>query len=472
MSSPYLLQSLWPQQPYGNYTPVLTPGSSATTMAPGPGTLPSTSRITPTTLANGAECFAIEVPNQFTSKLSALLPFNATMPGLQGLISKLLIDGSEATRRYLEDLSTQGIDASLRPTQDGLLFSVSGPQGQEGHLAQIALHLLTRPTIDPNEFEKIKGNLIEEQKQTLSRPISILDAAVRKRLFGPTHPYALSSEECIQALRKFTLDQVLGYHRQALALPQQIRWMMVSPQPASHQVTLLNQAVQASGFYASPYQPAWPLPGVPSLPTAADTRRVLVAKEGVNRAQVLYAWRTPPENHPDYPAYQLIQANFSSPSSAFYKVIRVERGLTYTPIPLYDTFRTGGYFGVISDVDFNTIGETMKAYNDTVTEILKTPITPQQVASLKNMALREVREHLQSTWGITKHNTNRLSRQLSPETLAEAEWALQRVTPQDVQRVLDRYFNPKNNPPVVGILAPQAVLSKTFPGPAAEQAQM
>ncbi len=438
-----------PQNNYNQTNPIQP--ATATEIGPPQGTK----------VINGAAAFFQQVPTQQLSHVSIFLPISSALNGIREMIPSILLRGSEATKTLLEQCSARGIEVSPDIAGDKLQLSVSGPAGQEEELVKVAMHFLTRPSVDMQNFNYIKDLMIKNIQNLQSDPDVPLGEAVMKNLYGKDHPYAKGSQEMMEALSQLTPQAVMALHQQALQFPEQTRLIMLSPQPVEKQKALLDQGIQQYSWFASPYRSA-PLPETPPTIAARGSKGpLLVPNETLEQAHIFTAWRAPVIGDPDYPAFCVMRELLEGSSGRFFKIMRTERGLVYGTSESYTgSQKQGADYCMGAQVDYENIDIALKSIQDVVQSIVNAPPSPAELMTAKKKFKLGMNSILQSTDGIAALSMPWLKMDLPPQHPSHFIAQIERITPADIQRVANRIFNPSYGYNVTGIAAPQNILAQ------------
>lgn len=419
-------------------------------------------------LRNGASAYFQQASQQKESSLSILLPIGPALAGSRALIPGLLLEGSDATKQLINRVRAEGIVVLASETGDKVLLHLTGPAGQEARLTQVAMQVLTQPTVDPMTFQRLKEDMSDDLKKSLAMPETAMAEAVAQQLYGPTHPYAKTTQALMQELAQQTPASVMGLYQTVLQQPQDITLLMVSPQSVPVQQQVLNGALAQVGWQGNPFGAAMALPQTPPLPPQRGAiGPLLIPNETVDRARVIQAWRAPTVDDPDYPAFLLLINMLNGMTGGFFRVLRTESGLVYSTRQLYQPEKQGASYQVTAQVDYDKLGQTLQAIQRVATEMLTRPISEEELNKVKRSYILGLRQDMQSSSGITDIHLPRVGVDRPPLHPDILKSQVEQVTGADVQRVANRFFNPANGYFVLGVTAPQRVLSAWFPPPPA-----
>jgi len=449
--------AFWPLPGVGTANPLVR-----SAQAEGPVMASELGPVCQTVAQNGTPLLLQQTQTHRQSTVSLFVPLGPMQAGLRTLMPALLMQGSEATKQRLNEAQVRGFQINVATSGEKLLFSVSGPQGQEQQMMDLALGLMTRPQVDPWTFYRLKEDTLKMVRNSQADPLVPLGESVLKALYGAGHPYAKSSQDVMQELAMVSLPQAQQVWQQAIGNPQQVKLMMVSPLPVSQQEQVLNTALGASQWVAGPYAMA-PLPVSPPIrPARGLNAPVLVPNETVQQAFIMESWRAPQVTDPDYPAFCLMFELLRGVSGSFFKVLRTEKGLVYGTDQAFTSWKHGGDYSISAQVPFEKIGPTVKAIQEVIDQMIQRPVTPQQLQMARKKFLLGLNDARQSPEGIAMLAEPFVASDGTPLHPEMMKLAAMRVTAQDIQRVASRFLNAQTGYQVLGVSAPQAILSQWF----------
>ncbi len=166
------------------------------------------------------------------------------------------------------------------------------------------------------------------------------------------------------------------------------------------------------------------------------------------------AYHIPPGSHPDYPSVDvLVELMTSEPSGRLYKAL-VETKKASSQWGWAASLKEPGFVYFSADVlKENSLDDASQTMLNTIDALRDNPPTKEEVERAKAKLLKDFELFL--------NNSDRVGLQLS-EFIAMGDWrlallyrdGLEKVTPEDVQRVAKAYFKPANR--TVGRFIPEA----------------
>ncbi len=159
-----------------------------------------------------------------------------TQLGTQALMLSLLDEGTagmnstqiaEAQERLGATISTA---ASLDRTSVGLAALSANLPASLGLYADIVL----KPTFDPAEVERLRGQQLARIASELKQPNSIASRFLPPLLFGPNHPYGISftGSGDVASVTKVTRAEISDFHQKWFR-PEKATFFVVSDRPLS-----------------------------------------------------------------------------------------------------------------------------------------------------------------------------------------------------------------------------------------------
>lgn len=418
--------------------------------------------VCPSVAQNGTPLLLQQTQTHNQSTVSMFIPLGPMQAGLRTLMPALLLQGSEATKQRLNEAQVRGFHINVATSGEKLLFSVSGPHGQEPQMLDLALGLMTRPNVDPWTFYRLKEDTLKMVRNSQADPLVPLGESVLKALYGVGHPYAKSSQDVTQELAMLSLPQAQNVWQQAIGNPAQARIMMVSPLPVSAQAAVLNNSLVASQWTPGPYA-VMPLPVSPPIAPARGLKApILVPNETVQQAFIMESWRAPQVTDPDYPAFCLMFELLRGVSGSFFKVLRTEKGLVYGTDQAFTSWKHGGDYSMSAQVPFDKIGPTIKAVQEVIDQMIQRPVSDQQLQMARKKFLLGLNDARQSPDGVAMLAEPFVASDVAPLHPDVMKQAANRVTSRDIQRVASRFLNTQSGYQVIGVSAPQTVLSQWF----------
>jgi len=472
-ASAFQIQPAWlppssPLSPVGDSFTPSSPALSSSQSPTGVSQMDSLSPVSSYTLANGATGHFMQMRGQQKSMFSLMLPIDALSPGIEGLLSDVLEEGSEGTKRFIARLRDQDMIVGFSRLDNRLWVHGSSPVGQEPEMLKSLLTLLTRPAVDSASFSTLQAKSIANEQGRITNPDILLATAMLKQLYGANHTFALEPRQRMTALGQLDLPGLMAQHNRMLQAVGKAQAIMISPLPPQAQRQVLDEAIREVGWFRNPYVPDSGNAAGMNLPNPQGAAPpVLVPNESLKRALVKTIWKMPDPHDPDYAASLLIQDALRGTSTgSFFQTLRTDHGLVYGVAQAEGKpLGQGLCYNVGVEVDFGKIGQALDDLGQVTRNLAQSPMTPAMMDTLKRKSLLNIRDMFQMPQVASIFYFPWLKTGTTPPDLNRLQASIEQVTPQDIQRVASRIFlDPSSGFQLAGVSAPSAVLRQWFPG--------
>jgi len=367
--------------------------------------------------------------------------------GLSHILEHMLFKGT-ATRQtndIAQKIQNAGGYVNAYTSYDRTVFWIDIPARGVSSAIDILSDAMMNSTLPPEEYKKEQEVIRREFAMGYDNPDRMAGLALFETAFS-VHPYRLPVIGHIEIYNKLTRDDVMEYYK-ARYVPNNLFFVVVGDVDAEKiHDQMLNYFVDYPRKSLPPvYIPAEP----PQL-----GRRESHTEFPTELTRLSLAWHIPEITHPDMPALDLLSNILGTGrSSILYKKIREEAGLAHSVSAYSYTGNSPGIFGVDAILDPGNREAAENMVVQIIEDLKKNGVSAADVEKAKKLALstqlqglttmRGIASDLGSNWLITR-NLN-----FSHDYLA----SLQNVTPEDIKRVLNTYFDDKNlsvvslNPP-------------------------
>lgn len=373
--------------------------------------------------------------------------------GLSHILEHMLFKGTatRSTNAFAQGVQNQGGYINAYTSYDRTVFWIDIPAKGVSTALDLLSDAMMNSTLPPEEYTKEQEVIRREFAMGYDDP----DRMAGLQLFATAyaeHPYRLPVIGHIEIYNKLTRDEVLEYYK-ARYVPNNLFFVVVGDVDAE------KVHDQMAEFFAKYPRKSLPPHFIPQEPVQLG-RREDHREFPTELTRLNMAWHTPPITHPDVPALDLLATILGDGrSSRLYQRVREELGLVHSVDAYSYTPGDPGLFGIGAVLDpdkreaatkaiFAVLDEAKaKGVSAAELEKAKRKMVSQHINGLTTM--RGKASDLGSNWQLTR-NLN-----FSNDYLA----AVQRVTTEDIARVLRTYFEDKNLS--VTSLNPEGSMKKT-----------
>ena len=438
--------------------PQVQPSKSPTLPIKNPTTL--TKNVKKTVLENGLTVLTKEVRNApvVTVQVFYKIGSRDEAPGVNGIAHQL------------EHMLFKG--TKDRPIQFGRLFAALGSNfnaftsyDQTGYYGTVEKNKLTslltleadrmqNSTIDTEKLTGEKRVVISELQGYENSPSYRLDRAVKRAAF-PNSPYGLTVGGTKADVEKFTVEQVRSYYDSYYA-PNNATLIVVGDFDTAN----LMAKVQQTLGKVPRRELKIATPTITPVTTKPNQRIVLKEPGSTQIASEVYP--LPEANHPDVPAIDVMNYVLTEGrSSRMYQSI-VETGIATSLDGGAANLAAGGWYEISSIVEVGKSLPKLEAAIDKQIKLLQTKgVTAGEIARAK--------AQLKAGYLLGNRDINAQARQLGNDQTTTGDYqftdkylaGVERVTVADVQRVANKYLQPKLK--TIGFFEPTQITGQAAP---------
>lgn len=359
--------------------------------------------------------------------------------GLASLTARLLRKGtaSRSAKQISEELDFVGASFDADAAHDYASGSAEFVSKDLDLAVSLVADLLQKPVFPEEEVAKLVKQEVDGIAEAKEVPNQVLARYFRGVLFAG-HPYARPVSGTEVTLPKLTREQVVNFHRDQY-LPGQLILAVAGDFDAADLQHKLASALGA--WKASPAR-------VPDLkpPRAVPGRRALVV-EKPDATQSFFRLGSIglPRTSPDWVPLQVVNTLFGGRfTSMINSALRIESGLTYGARSGFSSNPVDGEFSISSYTKNETTGRALEMTLDVLKRLHEKGVTPEQLQSSKT--------YIKGQFGPTMETNDQLA-----SAIAELEFyglgpdyyntffaRVDAVTPQDVRRLIQRYYPLEN----------------------------
>ncbi len=359
-------------------------------------------------------------------------------PGLTLFVAEMLEKGTakRSATEIADDLGRMGADFSTTVTADYSLVAASSLSPHADQLLSNLVEVASNPAFSAPEVDRMKKQILAAIQKRIDDPDALADAAWDDFLFE-NHPYAkplLGTHRSIQGLRrKHVIQHYLRHYRpnnSILAVTGQI-----TPE--------LMQKVETA--FAAWEQREVPAVTYPEFPKIEKVEVRLVDNPALSQAQVRVGHKGIRRDNPDFIPLRVANTILGGAfASRLMDRIRKQLGLTYGVDSTFDARVNFGPFEISTFTKSESVGQTIQ-------ETLKV-LEQFQHAGATDEELKRTKGYLRGVFPAAIETAEKFAQNLLllrlygiPDTyLSNYLRDLDRVSLSDINRVIQRYYDPKN----------------------------
>ena len=351
--------------------------------------------------------------------------------GASHFLEHLLFKGTEtrSAREIAESIESVGGEMNAFTTHEQTVFYVRVPDTQLDTAFAVLGDVLWDPAFRPADVESERQVILEEIGMRDDTPDDIVHELFAAALF-PEHPLGrevLGSEESITGMAR---DEIAAYHAGHYR-PSNIVFAAAGNLTHDRLMTLVSTRFPDD----SALRPPRPRPesAVPQ-PVAVNTR-------DTEQAHVVVGVRALSALDPDRYALTILnQVLGGGMSSRLFQEIRESRGLAYSVYSYQASFDDAGYLAIYAGTAPERLRETLGVINDEVARLCADGLSDIELAAAKGHLTGSLAMSLETSASRMRRLGRAESVERDVPTLDELVARIERVTVDDVSRVIDRVF--------------------------------
>ena len=387
-----------------------------------------------TTLSNGVRLYMLENHQQEVVRLSFV--FGAGSSHQTTLFSatsaaNLLSEGSDryTARQIAEQLDFYGSYFDISVDRDVVVVSFCALSKFFLPTLRTAEEILLRPVFPQDEFDSYRM----KRRQRLEIERRKVDVRVREAfaaaMFGAAHPYGVSAPE--SAYDTLTREAVVDFHRRHYTADN--CFVVCSGD-------LSDEALAAIENICVQLPPTGDRREL-IFPDAVQTPRVRLEHEGAVQSAVRVGRMLFTRNHPDYVGMQVVATVLGGYfGSRLMRNLREERGYTYGVFAGMVNLDRAGYLAIATQVAEAAREDTLHQIYTEIERLRTELISEEELALVKNIMVGEMMRILDGPFGIVDVTIENVQCGTDNHAVERTVEAIRRCTPEDVQRLAEKYL--------------------------------
>jgi len=374
--------------------------------------------------------------------------------GLSHILEHMLFKGTKtrASSAIAQKIQDVGGYINAYTSFDRTVYWIDVPKAGTSVALEILSDTMMNSTLSQEEYAKEQEVIRREFAMSMDDP----DRMAGQLLFATAfqrHPYRLPVIGQLEIYNQLTQEQVMQYYK-ARYVPNNLTFIVVGDVDA--EAVYQHLGAFFKDYPAKSLQPVY----IPAEPPQLGPR-VVHQEFATELTRLSLAWHIPEITHPDVPALDLLSTILGDGrSSRLYRRVREEAGLAFGVSAFSYTPGDPGLLGIDATVEPAKRVAAQELVLKILEEIKQAGVTSDELAKAKKISLshhlgslttmRGQASDLGSNWFLTR-NLN-----FTREYLA----AVQKITPEDIRRVAEKYLT-SDNLTIVSLNPKGALAAKT-----------
>ncbi|WP_437837299.1 M16 family metallopeptidase [Sorangium sp. So ce1153] len=417
--------------------------------APGPEVVFVPPRIEEAKLANGIRVLVVErhelpiVAVDVTTVRGA----DQAAPGVGAFAGAMLTQGTKtrSALQFSDALGKLGANFS-----SGVNFDGGGVQGESlaprfGEMLTLLGDAYMNPAFAPAEIERERSRRITQLAEMNDRPASLLSIAQGMVLYPEGHPYSAPLLGTEAALKKITAGALAKFHA------AQFRPELTTVAIAGNitKADAVKEVERVFGAWKGP-NGAPPVPAQAELPAdppalgAGAPRIVLVDRPGLTQSTVTVTLPGVPRATKDYDAILVMNTLLGGQFSSRLNLnLREKHAYTYGARSGFDMRHGAGPFAAGGAVVRENTGPAVREIFAEIDRMRREPVTLEELADAKANLIRQLPARFETAGATASTVASLAVYDLPLDEFGTRPARIQRITPEDVQRVAQKYLAPE-----------------------------
>jgi zinc protease len=298
--------------------------------------------------------------------------------------------------------------------------------------------IILSPTFADDEIERLRKQTLAAIKQQKDDPGSVAEEKFREFLFG-NHPYGQPSEGTETSVAALTKDDIVNFH-QTYYVPNNAILAVVGD--VKHEDALIKVKAKLSGWKGGQVA----APGYVQPPAIKGYQILLVDKPDLTQTYIRMGHLGVERSNPDYFAVKVMNYILGGGgfSSRMMDEIRSQRGLTYGIGCNFDYNKLQGAYTVSTFTQNDSTAAAIAAIIEQIENFRAAGPSDKELADTKSFYTGYFPLQLETPSQIATEILNVELYDLGEDYLKSYRKNINAVTRADVQRVAQKYLDPKN----------------------------
>ena len=294
--------------------------------------------------------------------------------------------------------------------------------------------IVRNASFSQSELDRIRPQLLSSMQVSYDDADYIADVVMDRLVYG-FHPYGKPSAGTPQSAAAITRDDLVAFHK-AHYVPANAILAVVGDVTAEDAFARVEKAF-GSWAAAPAAHVAFPEPPEP-------TRRVVVVdKPGAVQTEIRVGHIGVPRNHPDYMALNLaIRILGGEGANRLYGVLRSDRGLTYSASAEMETRKQSGAFIAETDTRTEATGQSLRLIVDEFWRLQRERVGARELQGAQDYMAGSFPLTIETPSAIALQVLNQLFYGLDLKELESFRERVYNITPEEIQRVAQKYLRP------------------------------
>jgi zinc protease len=393
------------------------------------------------TLANGLQVVVVQHHEQPVVTMRLLVRAGASSDpdkkqGTAVLTAALLDQGTtkRSAAQIADTIDTVGGGLGTGAGTDLSFANVLVMKDSLGLGFELLSDVVRNPAFSPEELERQRQQALSGLKVSSEDPDYVAGLVFDRLVYG-FHPYGMPNNGTLDSLQSITVDDLRAFHH--------AHYM-----PNNAILAVVGDITPDEAFAgAERVLGTWQRRDVEPVPLANPpdpTRRVVVInKPDAVQTELRVGQLAIPRKHPDYLAFDLAMKILGGEgANRLHRVLRSERGLTYGASAEYQALQQAGDFAADTDTRSETTAEALRLIVEEITKLQRERVSSRELADAQAYLEGSFPLTIETPDAIAAQVLNAIFYGLPLSDIENYRELVNKITPDDIQRVARQYLKP------------------------------
>lgn len=386
-------------------------------------------------LANGVALYTLPSADFEVLRISFVFRAGSAVqavPFSASAAANLLAEGSDrlSAQQIAEQLDYYGSWYDVNIDRDYAYINFATLSKFFDRTLDVAAEILLRPAFPEEELRTYAA----KRRQRLAIDRTKVDVQAREAfaqaLFGPRHPYGISSDE--RLYDSLTRTDVADFYRRFYTAEN--CFVVCSGRIGEHE----RQAIGALAEQL-PHGPSGG--GAAAFPAPETVHEAFVEHPGAVQSALRLGRLLFPRQHPDFVGMQVVATALGGYfGSRLMQNLRERNGYTYGVVAAMVNFERAGYFAVATQVGSDVTQAALQEIYREIERLRTEPMPAEELELVKNMMTGEMMRILDGPFGIADVTIENILCGFDNRIIGENIHRIRSMTPADVQRLARKYL--------------------------------
>jgi zinc protease len=396
-------------------------------------------------LDNGIPLHVINIGEQPVIRLEVIFDagnWYENEPGASFLAVKMMTEGTEGrtSSEISEAFDNLGAFIDMTHSSDRCGIVVYCLSRFLPEVLGLVSDLIQNSVFPEKELDELRNITLQNLRVNKEKTAYLASTALRRALFGPTHPYGRSQEE--ETIQGLPLESIKGHFTKFIKTAKST--VVLAGQVGSEDIEIVNHFLGQSAVTT----------GVGETDHAVQTdyagQQLLIEKEESVQSSIRMGKRLFDRHHPDY--FKMLVANEILGGyfgSRLMKNIREEKGLTYGISSSVVTLAHDGYFMIGTDVKKEFTQQTIDEIKKEIYRLQTELVGDEELQTVKNFMAGEFAGSLNTAFEVADRRKIILLDGLPTDFFSQYVEQIHATTAEDIRRMATQYMRPEEMVEVV-----------------------